>query len=60
MAYENSTSDAPFGGAQVAEMMPNSRQTSGTATRASARLTASMIWLSVNLDRFIAEFLFAC
>jgi hypothetical protein len=29
---------------------PRSRQTSGIATPASARLSASMIWLSVNFD----------
>lgn len=36
----------------VAELMPNSRHNSGTASPASVRLSASMNWLSVNLDRF--------
>jgi len=38
--------------------MPNSRQISGTATPASARLSASITWLSVNFDFFMQNLLF--
>lgn len=33
--------------------MPSSRQTSGTSKPASTGLRASMIWLFVNLERFM-------
>src|SRR5574344_1672472 len=37
--------------------MPSSRPSSATARPASARLSASMIWLSVKRDFFIVEIL---
>jgi len=37
----------------VAELMPSSRHSVGTAMPASARLSVSMIWLSVNFYFFI-------
>lgn len=41
----------------VAELTPSSRQSSGTVRPASARLSASMIWLSVKRDFFMVEIL---
>jgi hypothetical protein len=40
----------------VAELTPKSRHNSGTGKPDSTRLIASMIWLSVNLDRFMQNF----
>ncbi len=39
-------------GSHQAMVMPSSRQISGTGRPASTRLSAAMIWLSVNLDFF--------